>query len=309
MADYLTFQNLIDEVERGVKVSGGSKLELIKAVINQVYLNEILTADTLYPPFWLMTFDDTLGAVAPSTISGITLAAPGVITTTAAHGLVVGDIIYIDGIVGTTELNSRFFKVNTIPLATTLTLIDIDGTTAVDTTGMTAWSSAGTIQHRGKTLATTGKNVQKILKARWADQSAEMSPFTWEDVESDTTLISSSTGVPSKFIHRKTYSSAGVETNIMMWYPGAGAAYDLRYWLQLRPARLATAATDVPLLPPQFHQTIVAGAITRLSESPTLVEANTGIWATLYKQQVANFINFNRDYYLRSQKGTPYLLE
>lgn len=128
MSDFLTFQNLIDEVERAVKVSGGSKLELIKAVINQVYLNEILTADTLYPPFWLVTFDDTLNSVAPATISAITKANPGVLTT-SAHGLSVGDIIYIHSIVGMTELNSRFFKVNTVPLTTTLTLIDLDGTT------------------------------------------------------------------------------------------------------------------------------------------------------------------------------------
>ena len=307
MTDFLTFQNLIDEVERGVKVSGGSKLELIKAVINQVYLNEILTADTLYPPFWLVTFDDTLNSVAPATITAITKANPGVLTT-GTHGLAIGDIVYIHSIVGMVELNNRFFKVDTVPSSTTLTLIDLDGTTPVDTTDFTIYESAGTIQHRGKTLTTTGKDVQKILKAKWSGQGADMSPFTWEDVESDSTLISTTAGVPSKFIHRKTYSTAGVEENSMVWFPGADAAYDLRYWMQIRAPRLVTAASDVPLLPPQFHQTIVAGAITRLAESPILVEAGLGVWATMYKQQIQNLINFNRDYYLRSQKGTPYLL-
>lgn len=76
-------------------------------------------------------------------ISAITLANPGVLTFTAAHGLVVGDIIIIEGIVGTAQLNSRVYQVNTTPAVDTLTLKDYVTQTVVDTSAYTAWSSAG----------------------------------------------------------------------------------------------------------------------------------------------------------------------
>lgn len=74
------------------------------------------------------------------TISGITIAADSI--TATAHGFSTGDEIYISGIVGTTELNGRFFLVVYVD-ANTFTLKDINGD-AVDLDGMTAWSSAGT---------------------------------------------------------------------------------------------------------------------------------------------------------------------
>lgn len=73
-------------------------------------------------------------------ISGITIATNRI--TCTGHGFSTGDEIYISGIVGTTELNSRFFLVVSVD-ADTFTLKDINGD-AVDLDGMTAYSSAGT---------------------------------------------------------------------------------------------------------------------------------------------------------------------
>jgi len=47
---------------------------------------------------------------AAKTITGITQADPPVVTATA-HGYANGDIVYVDGIVGMTELNDRAFVV------------------------------------------------------------------------------------------------------------------------------------------------------------------------------------------------------
>ena len=294
MADFLTFADLIDECERGLKQYGGAKGDLVKNMINMVYLNEIIVVDNLYPLHWLVDFDDTLASKAPSVISGITEADPGVITTSADHGLAVGDIISIYSIVGMTELNNRMFKVATVPSATTLDLIDIDDVDAIDTSGYTAYSSGGVINHRGIPLATTGKNVQRFLRCFWHDEG-DMEKILNEELEKDTQWWDSSTGLPEKYYHRKKYTIAGVESNHLLWFLGADAAYDLRYWFELRPPKLVET-TDVPLLPYNFHNTIVAGVLTRLSEQGVQVE-NQVIWPGIYTSQLEQIKQFNRKWY------------
>lgn len=102
----------------------------------------------------------------PASISAITLANPGVFTTTAPHGLVVGDLVYIAGIVGTTQLNSRSYLVNTVPTTSTFTLKTYSATgayrafTQLTTVGMTAWSSGGTVYKLQKDA--TLNNVQVV---------------------------------------------------------------------------------------------------------------------------------------------------
>ena len=78
---------------------------------------------------------------ADKTITDISQANPGIITS-ASHGYSNGDEIYIDNIVGMTELNVRNFLVdNATP--NTFTLKDLFGN-AVDTTNFTAYTSGGT---------------------------------------------------------------------------------------------------------------------------------------------------------------------
>lgn len=70
------------------------------------------------------------------TISNITQANPAVVTFTADHGLVTGDEIHIDNVVGMTEVNDRDFIV---------TVVDADelSLNGEDSTGHTAYASAG----------------------------------------------------------------------------------------------------------------------------------------------------------------------
>ena len=311
MADYLTFQNLIDEVQRGVKATGGSIETLIQHVINMVYLNEMLMADDLHPLYWMVDFDNSLKAKAPANISGITVAALGVITTDAAHGFVAGDLVSIHNIAGMTELNDQIFRVNTVPLTTTLSLIDLDAGTAVNTSAMTAWSSGGTIHHRGLTLATTGKAVQSILACKWLDENP-MEPITIQEIEENNYFSGDSTGLPARYYHRKSFTATGTEINQLLWFYGSDAAYNLRYWFEKRATKLVTAATDVPLLPPQLQYGIVAGAVMRLSQSGVEVETPL-VWPAIYKAHIAALLTFNRKFYekndlFRIQNSVPYLL-
>ncbi len=71
-----------------------------------------------------------------STIIGITNANPGVVSTSGAHGLSNGDHVWLDAIVGMTQLNRRRVTV-TVLGGTSFSI-------GIDTTAYTAYSSGGT---------------------------------------------------------------------------------------------------------------------------------------------------------------------
>ncbi len=75
---------------------------------------------------------------AAKVITGITQANPGVVTTSTAHGYSNGDVVYLAAIVGMIQLNATFVTVTSTG-ANTFSI-------GVDTTGFTAYSSAGTAQ-------------------------------------------------------------------------------------------------------------------------------------------------------------------
>lgn len=84
------------------------------------------------------------------TISTISQANPGVVTTSAAHGLSTGDRINITKVAGMTELNSpsRNPYQITVLTTTTFSLQDIKGND-IDTSGFTAYSSGGQVNLEG----------------------------------------------------------------------------------------------------------------------------------------------------------------
>jgi hypothetical protein len=70
------------------------------------------------------------------TITDITQASEGVVTTSAAHGLATGDEVHIDNVVGMTEINDSNH---------TITVVDADefSLDGEDTSGYTAYTSGG----------------------------------------------------------------------------------------------------------------------------------------------------------------------
>ena len=74
-------------------------------------------------------------------ITAITQANPGVISSTA-HGYSDGDEVYLESIVGMTELNDRFVKIAN-STANTYEIQDLFGNN-IDTSSFTAYSSGGT---------------------------------------------------------------------------------------------------------------------------------------------------------------------
>lgn len=76
---------------------------------------------------------------ASKTITGVTQASPGVVSSTA-HGYAYGDIIYVDSIVGMTELNDRAFVAYSTSSPTPANSFQLRGE---NTTGYTAYGSGG----------------------------------------------------------------------------------------------------------------------------------------------------------------------
>lgn len=90
------------------------------------------------------------------TISGITKAAPGVVSSTT-HGFVNNDIVLLE-VQGMVELNGRLFKVVNVA-ADSFQLAGVDGTTGIDTTLYNTFSS-GTAKK--VTLGTSITGVQEF---------------------------------------------------------------------------------------------------------------------------------------------------
>ena len=302
MADYMTFADMIAEVNRAIKAFKGAKTDLVKHIINMVYLDELMVADSLYPLYWMVDFNDSLVSKAPATITGISATSPPVVSA-IAHGFVSGDIVSLHNVVGMTEVNNRLFLVDD-EAANNFELQDLGGTDIVGA-GYTAWTSGGTVHHRGVSPTTS---IQRILQAKWINEQ-KMTEITREELEESSSYWNDNTGRPQRYMLRKQYSSTGSETNQILWFPGADAAYKLRYWFEKRAAKLVQT-TDVPLLPPQFHPAMPAGAIARLAENTVQVE-NAVIWPGIYRSHINSLIKFNRKFYQESdvfERKTPYLL-
>jgi hypothetical protein len=105
------------------------------------------------------------GAGQTYTITGVTQANPGVLTTSVAHGRVAGDMVQISGVVGMTQLNGNTYWVNSVPTSTTMTLqTSATGgwiSNILDTTAFTAYASGGTLTAGGAyvDLTVTGNKV------------------------------------------------------------------------------------------------------------------------------------------------------
>ena len=90
---------------------------------------------------WTLT-TPTLTTSGDKTVSAVTRANPGVVTTSTTHGYTAGDFVTFTSIGGMTELNGGGFKVGTVGSTTTFNLQDSDGA-SLNTSGYTAFSAGG----------------------------------------------------------------------------------------------------------------------------------------------------------------------
>lgn len=131
-------------------VSNRAGLEFINEVKDSADITRLVPFQFNTEQSYILEFGDLYvrvykdgGLVLSSTtrtITGVTQASPGVVTS-AAHGYTNGDEIVIDGIVGMTQLDGHYLVAGAA--ANTFTLTTLAGV-AVNTSAYTAYSSGGT---------------------------------------------------------------------------------------------------------------------------------------------------------------------
>jgi hypothetical protein len=94
-------------------------------------------------------------AITPDSIdiSGLSLANPLVVTTTGSHGLTDGELVTIENISGTTELNGNNYYVDVLSASTIALYSDQGLSTSINgTTGFSAYTSSGRVLSGGYRL-------------------------------------------------------------------------------------------------------------------------------------------------------------
>lgn len=305
MANFLTFDEIVAAVGREVKDFDQAQNTMIGEMVNQVYFSEVLNCDELYPLYWMRVYLDSWKAKAPKNIEAITQADPGQITSTA-HGFTDVDLVSVHNIGGMTELNDIWLRVDAAA-ANTFEILDADSAN-VDTTLYTAYTSGGTIHHRGFFLAATVL-LQRFISMNIVDEGL-IEPITIDELNESQSLLNDNTGRPTRYQLIKVFSTAGAEANAIMWYPGSDQAYGpIQVWYELQPLKLE--AGDVPLLPPAFHYVLVAGTVMRLIDNSGFQIENAMVWPGIYQQMIRNLKTFNRKFYddaTRTQRYPTYLL-
>ena len=305
MANFLTFKNLYTNVCRLIGDDDLTKLEQVKAVINQVYLNELIQADELYPPHWASGWIN-LQSIAPLTITAITAATPPVVTTSAAHGFLDLELVTFWNIAGMTELNYEYnyalsdnvYLVETVA-ANTFKVLSVLGADVVGV-GFTPYTSGGTAVHQGWKLADLANSVNDL--ARYEGRKLRrIGPK--QLAKSPDTYWTSSYTTPQYYYPLRLFYTTGEEQTYLLFFPGASEAETMTAYTELAIDPLE-ADEDVPLLPPNFHPAIVAGAVTRLAESNAQAE-NAVIWPGIYKLNMDALVAYNRRWWMAIDQDNP----
>jgi len=159
-----------------------------------------------------VTFAPSITAVdeGTATITGVTQADPAVVTTSAAHGLEDGDAVGLSAVVGMVEINDRVFVVRN-KTATTFELEDRTGTSE-DSTGHTAYGSAGTVAWPAAEAEDAGSGTTTYTYV--------VAPLATDTLEE---------GLPTtEFVATNDLSVSG-NKNHLAWKAHAGAARYLIY--------------------------------------------------------------------------------
>ena len=134
------------------------------------------------------------------TITGASAANPCVITS-AAHGLAVGDVVRIGGVVGMTELNQREFTISAVT-TDTFTLA------GVNSSGYTAYSSGGTWGKIGSVVV-SGPALLDFAQSLVAKSVAVAVDIYGDEatVNDPNKIVSTSTYLTGEFARRFRYTS------------------------------------------------------------------------------------------------------
>lgn len=109
----------------------------------QASYSPYLLIRTAFTNWTLATYSRTNDPFTPTQFapSAITAATPPAVTTSSTTGLVTGNVVYVTGVVGMTQLNGNFYQVTIID-GTHFSLQDLNGNN-INGSGFSAYASAG----------------------------------------------------------------------------------------------------------------------------------------------------------------------
>lgn len=148
--------------------------------------------------------------LSKKTITGATQANPCQITS-VGHGLATGDVVIIEGIVGMTQLNGRYYTITNTG-ANTFTL---DG---VDSTAYTAYSSGGYASLRNLLPSVVSFYESRLFYAATDAAPQKFWGSRAPDSSGNTRYDDFTTGVDAD--HAVIYSIASQEVNKIHWLMG-----------------------------------------------------------------------------------------
>ncbi len=144
-------------VEGDFAHGGGVKLQLTSPNGTLIDVpNSSLTANSMFEvdlPPGQVTATPTRTLATAKVISDVTSAHPVIVTATS-HGYSNGDLVYIEGVVGTTEINGLDFVIGDVTTHT-FSLQGVNGLT------YTAYVSDGTVQKVTQALAVKAYLVEQ----------------------------------------------------------------------------------------------------------------------------------------------------
>lgn len=150
------------------------------------------------------------------TISGITNADPGVVTSTA-HGYSNGDFIYVSA-QGMVEINGRVFKV--VSVATdTFRLADVDGTTGIDTTDYGTFSTGSAYK------ITYGTSITGVQDFSFSGGDIKTQDSTTVNDQVDTQIVVGATAMAADLVMQWDPSDAAQQAMIAAFQTRANKAF------------------------------------------------------------------------------------
>jgi hypothetical protein len=280
MASQISTTDLVKKAKQFI--TSDAKDPVLRALIRTAVINadrELREADSLSPLAWDIVPYDELRTCTYAKISAITQASPGVITAASVDSDITGhgfhnnssyhqDIVLIDGITGMEELNGRFFLLEYLG-ATTFSLKSLDGITAINTSGYTAYSSGGSVYHAGFVLKTatiltgiTTWDFKRVIPSPTFD-GYPTKPIAEQLVKGSRSWTDfNQARRPVRFRYWRNMTAATTSSHYLFWYPVCNQQYNVMVPYQKEVPDISTwAGSTYPFHPPEAHDCLWHGAL------------------------------------------------
>jgi len=296
MPTQLSTETLFENAKKFVRSESANDIDYLIQLAIQKIDRDIWELDEFYPMAWALHPFAGLRTSAYAHISALSSADPGVFTAASADSDVTGhgfrdnssghqDIVFIDGIDEPEALNGRHYLLE-YASATTFSLKDIDSLDAIDTSGLDAYTSGGTIYHAGIKLDTTTILANVDNKWTFGGIPTEIDAVLFDgypataipehEVLSGRMVSADGADRPRRFRYWRNVTVAGTEGHNLFWYPVSNSDYNLQFkYIKEVPTITAFNSSTYPFHPTFVHDFMWRGALANLVGEAKRMERNT----------------------------------